>query len=144
MMIVSACLAGFNTRYDSTNCMDNRVAALVSAGKAIPLCPEQLGGLSTPRIPVELCRQHKNGSDEPDIHAVGADGKDYTDMLLKGAEETLRIACVFGVKRAVLKDGSPSCGVTYIWCSGGKMQGKGITAELLEKNDIEVITVDSL
>lgn len=143
MILVSACLAGLNTRYDGTHCLDNKIAALVSSGMAIPVCPEQLGGLTTPREPVELCRQYKNDNNET-VYAIGKNGKDYTAELIKGAEETLKLAIVSGAKKAVFKDGSPSCGVTYIWCSGKRIPGKGITTELLGKNDIEVITVVSV
>ena len=144
MIIVSACLAGLNARHDGTNCMANKIAALVSSGKAIPVCPERLGGMTTPREPVELCRQYNNDICVEVTYAIGANGKDYTAELIKGAEETLKIAIESGAKKAVFKDGSPSCGVTYIWCFGKKVRGKGITAKLLERNNIEVITVDSL
>ncbi|MEC4675770.1 MAG: DUF523 domain-containing protein [Nitrospirota bacterium] len=144
MIIVSACLAGLNTRYDGADCLDSRVAALVSSGEAIAVCPEQLGGLATPRSPVELRRNYNQGTKTGDIYVIGSDGKDYTSALIKGALETLKLAAKLNIRKAIFKDGSPSCGVNYIWCSGHKISGRGITTELLQKNNIEIITIDSI
>lgn len=144
MFLVSACLAGFNTRYDGTNSKDRRIVKLVLSGKAIPVCPEQLGGLPTPRSPVQFINNDVALASGQKNRAVGRDGIDYTMALLKGAEETLRIARIFHIKAAIFKDGSPSCGVTYVWISGKKSHGKGITSALLEQNGIEVKTIDSI
>lgn len=144
MIMVSACLAGLNTRYDGADCLDSRVAALVSSGEAIAVCPEQLGGLATPRNPVELRRTYSQITKAPDVYAIGSDGKDYTSALVKGAGETLKLAVKLKIRKAIFKDGSPSCGVKYIWCSGHKISGRGITTELLQKNNIEIITIDSI
>jgi len=132
MILISACLAGFNTRYDGTNCGEDRFIKLVADGKAIPVCPEELGGLKTPREPVELLK----GST-----AIGRDsGKDYSSNFMKGADEVLEMAKLHHIKRVILKDGSPSCGSTYIKIDGGKCAGRGITAELLIKEGIIVET----
>ncbi|MDI6889367.1 MAG: DUF523 domain-containing protein [Thermodesulfovibrionales bacterium] len=144
MFLVSACLAGFNTRYNGTNSEDRRIVELVSSGKAIPVCPEQLGGLPTPRPPVQFTKGNGRIVLDQKSEVVDRDGIDYTESLVKGAEEVLRIAGMFRIKRAIFKDGSPSCGVTYVWVSGEKRAGKGVTTGLLEKNGIEVKTIDSL
>ncbi|MEW6001112.1 MAG: DUF523 domain-containing protein [Nitrospirota bacterium] len=135
MFLVSACLAGFNTRYNGSNSKDDRVVELVSKGRAVPVCPEQIGGLPTPRPKIQFTEDGKT---------EGEDGIDYTKNLIRGAEEALRIARMLGIRRAILKEGSPSCGVTYVWVSGQKIAGKGVTSRLLEKNGIEVETIDSL
>lgn len=144
MFLVSACLAGFNTRYDGKNSEDKRIVDLVSSGKAIPVCPEQLGGLPTPRPPLQFLKGDGKAVLEQGDVVVYENGTDYTDRLIRGAEEVLRIADMFKIKKAIFKDGSPSCGVTYVWVSGGKQAGKGITTWLLEKNGIEVKTIDSI
>lgn len=144
MFIVSACLAGFCTRFDGTSRLDERAKALVSAGRAIALCPEQLGGLATPRVPVEI--DSGNGMDviERRANALTKDGRDISSSLIKGAEETLKIARLYNVKTAVLKDGSPSCGVTYVYNNGQKIGGMGVAAAMLDANGIKVATVDSI
>lgn len=144
LYLVSACLAGFNTRYDGTNCIDERVKGLVTGGRAVPVCPEQLAGLGIPRSPVEF--RDGDGRDLLDkkTRARGRDGKDYTRALIKGAEETLRIAALYGIKEAVLKDGSPSCGVTYVYSRGSRVDGMGVTAAMLARQNIKVKTVDSI
>lgn len=144
MYIVSACLAGMRTRYDGKDNMDERVKALVKEGKAIPVCPEQLAGLTTPRSPVEFRGGAGGSLLDGEALVVGEDGMDYSSALVKGAGEVMRIANLYGVREAVLKDGSPSCGVTYIYSEGKKVEGRGVAAELLARNGISVMTVDGL
>lgn len=132
MILISACLAGINTRYDGTDCGKKRFRDLVAAGKAIPVCPEQLGGLPTPREAVEL-----SGGDRP--KAVGRRSeKDYTYNFIRGANEVLKIARILKVEKAILKDGSPSCGSSYIKRKGRKIKGMGVTAAALTAAGIEV------
>ncbi len=75
MIIVSACLAGLNCRYDGKNNLNHKVVKLIKRGKAIPICPEQLGGLSTPRIPAEII----------DNKVIDKNGNDVTEQFQKGA-----------------------------------------------------------
>jgi len=138
MIIVSACLAGFNTRYDGTNCGRPEIISLVAAGKAIPLCPEQLGGLPTPRPPIRFIEGDGDALLKNKAKAMGSDGVDYSKNLLAGAEEVLRIAEMFNVSRAILKDGSPSCGVFKVWINNEKVEGCGVTTAVLKKNNIIV------
>lgn len=139
MYIVSACLAGFNTRHDGTNCLEEGVRKLVLEGKAIPVCPEQLGGLPTPREPVEFRGGAGRDALEGKTKITSLSGEaDFTQALIKGAEETLRIARLYGAKEAILKDGSPSCGTGYVHSEGKRLPGRGVTAELLHKEGIPV------
>lgn len=144
MYLVSACLAGFRTRYDGEDAFDERVKALLASGKAVAVCPEQLAGLPTPRPPVEFA----TGDGESLLDGAGrildAVGADISDTFVRGAMEALRIALLYGITRAILKDGSPSCGVTYVYSGGSRRAGRGVCAELLERNNIGVMTVDSL
>ena len=102
MVIVSACLCGINCRYDGGNNLDERVLKLLKEGKALPVCPEQLGGLETPREPREI--SSGNGLDVINGKAtiIGFGNNEITSKFLKGAYETLKIAEVIGATCAVL------------------------------------------
>ena len=97
-ILVSACLAGFPCRYDGKAKTDATVVELVRQGHAIPLCPEQLGGLPMPRPACEVRADS----------IVSADGADFTAAFVRGAETTLALAQQFGCQHAILKAGSPS------------------------------------
>lgn len=147
MIIVSACLCGINTKYDGGNNLNEKIRDLIKSGKAIPVCPEQLGGQSTPRPPHEI---HKGtGADVLDgrCRILGPEGDDATDEFLKGAYETLKIAKECNSKVAILKARSPSCGHGKIYdgtFTGNKIDGNGVTAELLERNGIKVYTEENI
>ncbi len=131
IIIVSACLLGLNTKYNGGNNENRDVIALSKRYILIPLCPEQLGGLPTPRPPSEI----KGNS------VFGINGSDLTTNFLRGAEEALKFAKLYNVKKAILKDGSPSCGSNYIYdgtFTGKKIEGSGITAMLFKRNNIRV------
>ncbi|MBU3161205.1 DUF523 domain-containing protein [Clostridium frigoris] len=147
MIIVSACLCGINCRYDGGNNLDERVLKLLEEGKAMPVCPEQLGGLETPREPCEIL--NGNGLDVIDGKAtiIGPVNNDKTAKFLRGAYETLKIAEVIGATCAVLKARSPSCGVSKIYdgtFSSTLRSGNGVTAELLISKGIKVFTEENL
>jgi uncharacterized protein YbbK (DUF523 family) len=136
--LVSSCLAGINCRYDGKNNLNKKVLDLVKAGKAIPVCPEVLGGLATPRDPSEIIVDQ-----EENRKVVTEKGKDLTAEFELGAEKTLQIAKVVGAKKVILQQRSPSCGAGKIYdgtFSGNIIKGNGLTAELLIKNEIEVLT----
>ena len=146
MYIISACLCGVNCKYNGLNNYNEKCNELFISGKAILVCPEQLGGLSTPRVPSELQDNtlniiKKNGK------ILNKDGEDVTENFLKGAREVTTIAKKLNIKKAILKEGSPSCGVNYIYdgtFTGNKIKGNGITTELLKALDIEVISEEAL
>jgi uncharacterized protein YbbK (DUF523 family) len=144
VILVSACLCGVNCKYNGGNNLDKRVHELFKEGNAIPVCPEQLGGQSTPRAAHEIVGG--TGGDVLDGYCkvLGPEGgDDTTEEFLKGAYETLRIAQECGVKIAILKARSPSCGHGFIYdgtFTGNKIIGNGVTAELLLRNNIEVYT----
>ena len=133
MILVSACLAGFPCRYDGETKSNDEVCALVCQGLALPVCPEVLGGLPTPRLPSERT---------PDgVKVLQCDGTDVTAAFRRGADETLSLCRQYGVTRALLKSRSPSCGLGSIYdgtFSGKLRPGNGLTAELLESNGIRV------
>jgi len=134
MIVVSACLAGFNCRYDGGNKEDEKIVQLVREGRAIPVCPEQLGGLTTPRTSVE---------GPIDGSVLSEAGEDFTDVFRKGAEETLMICQKYHCKKAILKAYSPSCGYSEIYDGSFRdvlIPGAGVTAKLLMEHGIEVIS----
>lgn len=146
-VLVSACLCGVNCKYDGKNNFNKKVAELLKKGIAIPVCPEQLGGQSTPRAPHEL--QDTTGAEVLDGKGkiLGPEGDDATGEFIKGAEETLTIAQLTGAVCAILKARSPSCGKGIIYdgsFSGSKREGNGVTTELLLKNGIEVYTEETI
>lgn len=135
-ILISACLLGVSCRYDgrSVPLADTVISELKHRYHLIPVCPEIMGGLPTPRAPAEILRGQER--------VVRKDGVDVTEAYRRGAEETLRLALLFDCKLAVLKERSPSCGKDRIHdgsFSGAMTDGDGITAALLRQNGIEVI-----
>ena len=137
-VIVSACLLGsFECNYKAESKVNPGVVKLLKMGKAYPMCPEQLGGLTTPRDPAEI-RDGRVYTDK---------GMDVTDNFKRGAEQTLSFAKSLNAKYAILKAKSPSCGSgkTYDGTfSGTLVDGDGITAKLLKENGITVYTEEDL
>jgi uncharacterized protein YbbK (DUF523 family) len=141
MILISACLVGLNTRYDGANCGEERFKKLFSERKAFPICPEHMGGLLSPREPVELIGGDGDAVLRGEAKAIGKEsGKDYTDDFISGAEETLNLIRTHKIESVILKDGSPSCGSTYIKRGGERVKGMGITAALLIRAGITVET----
>ena len=143
MYLISACLCGVNCKYNGKNNLNNRCLELLREEKAILVCPEQLGGLSTPREPAELIGNTREVLEGIDGKIISISWKDVTEEFLKGAKETLKIAKAIGAKKAILKEGSPSCGCNFIYdgsFSGNKIRGKGLTAYMLEREGIKVIS----
>lgn len=146
MILVSACLVGCRCRYDQGAKPYDPVIALVREGKALPVCPEQMGGLPTPRLPAEIV-----GGDGDDVldgraRVVNAAGEDVTDQFLAGAREALRMAEAAGAKAAVLKERSPSCGSAAIYdgtFQGAVRPGQGVTAALLRRHGIAVFSEET-
>ncbi len=141
--MVSSCLAGLEVRYNGTHSLNDKIQQLVSEGKAKMVCPELLGGLSTPREPAEI--SGGNGEDVLDGRArvLTQAGGDVTEPFIQGAYETLREAREAGATMVVLKQNSPSCGSSHIYngeFSGTKISGQGVTAALLQRNGIQVIS----
>ncbi|MBE6066709.1 MAG: DUF523 domain-containing protein [Clostridium lundense] len=142
MYLVSSCLAGVNCRYDGDNSENKTILKLVKEGKAIAVCPEQLAGLPTPRVPCEIVVD-ENGNKK----IVNKDGKDLTKEFMTGAEKALAVAKAIGIKIAILKSKSPSCGCGFIYdgtFSGKLIKGNGFTTEVLIKNGFEVYTENDL
>ena len=135
-IIVSACLLGVSCRYDGNSKPNEKIINLKEKYNLIPICPEIMGGLPTPRMPAEI----KDGRVKTE------NGIDVTEEYKKGADEALKLASLFGCKKAILKENSPSCGCGKIY--NGEFtrtlkDGNGITAELFIKNGIDVFGENS-
>jgi len=131
-IIISACFLGVGCRYDGKSCQLDRLEELMEKYNLIPLCPEILGGLGTPRSPAERVGDK----------VVNQLGQDVTDYFKRGAEEALKLARLYNCRYAILKEKSPSCGYGKIYdgtFSGVLADGAGVTAELFIRNGITVI-----
>jgi len=138
-ILVSACLLGCATRYDGQSKPCQKVLDLAKDNILIPVCPEQMGGLPTPRIPSE----RQPGKDI----ILMKDGTDVTTNYKRGVDITLSIAKLNNVDYCILKSGSPSCGNGLIYdgsFSGNKIPGDGITTETLKKEGFKVISEEDL
>ncbi|MBE6071413.1 MAG: DUF523 domain-containing protein [Clostridium butyricum] len=147
MYIVSACLCGVDCKYSGKNNLNEKCLKLFKEGRAILVCPEQLGGLPTPRNPVELQGTASEIIENGNGKAISNSGEDCTEKFIKGAYETLKIARTIGIDRAILKEGSPSCGCNLVYdgtFTNNKIEGKGITAYLLEKEGMTVFSDEDI
>ena len=136
MLAVSACLAGVACRYNGEPYPVETLVKLVEAGDALPICPERLGGLASPRNPVEWL----NG------RAVDEDGTDWTGPFQQGAAIGAQIVAAAGCSGAVLKARSPSCGCGCIYdgtFSHRRIEGDGAFCRLLKEAGVEVITEEA-
>ena len=136
-ILISACLLGVNCKYDGTNNDNEKVNEYIKDKELIIICPEIMGGLTTPREPSEILNEK----------VISKSGKDVTQNFKRGANETLMLAKKFNVKKALLKSKSPSCGCGLIYdgtFNGKLIKGDGITTELLKKHGREVLTEKDL
>ncbi len=128
-ILISACLLGLDCRYDGKNCFNDKVLELRKYANLIPVCPEQMGGLSTPRDPSEIVGNR----------LISNKGTDVTAYYDKGADMALKLAQINDCKYALLKQKSPSCGCGLIYdgtFSGRTIKGNGNTTKLLSENGI--------
>lgn len=135
MIIVSACFCNINCKYSGLNNYNEYINELVSSGRAVPVCPEVLGGLSIPRTPAEIIENNNERK------VITKDGEDVTENFINGAEKILIIAKAIEAKVAILKSKSPSCGCGKIYdgtFSNKLILGDGFTAKLLKENNIKV------
>ena len=130
-LLISACLLGCRCRYDGASKVQPLAEALAQRHELVPVCPEQLGGLATPRPPAE-----RQGD-----RVVTETGTDVTAQYRRGAEEALALCRMLGCEAAVLKERSPSCGCGQIYdgtFTGTLMDGDGVTAQLLAQQGIPI------
>ncbi len=138
--LISACLLGIRCRYDATHsALDADILrALMGRHILIPVCPEQLGGLPTPRIPARF-----DGGDGVELWAgrsriLNVRGEDLTSRFMEGAQEVLKLVLLLGIDRAVFKDRSPSCGVKNVYIQDELRAGMGVTTALLVQEGLNI------
>lgn len=137
-ILISACLIGDKCRYDGHTNYTPKFVQLLDKYELIPFCPEVEGGLKTPRNPSEIQKDGK---------VVMNNGKDVTRNYKTGADKALDICLGLGIKVAILKDRSPSCGSKKIHdgtFSGNVIDGEGITTQLLRRKGIKVISEEEI
>jgi uncharacterized protein YbbK (DUF523 family) len=148
MKLISACLLGIRCTWSGDDKYKNdRAIGLSRVETLIPVCPEQLGGLSTPRAPQEI--QGGTGEDvlNGKCKVMNKDGKDVTRAFIMGAEETLKIAKQLNIEEFLGESKSPSCGCGRIYdgtFSGRLINGDGVTIALLRRNGIRIIPEEDL
>lgn len=141
MKLISACLCGINCKYNGDNNNHPYYLDLLQQGELLPICPEQLGGLPTPRASCEII----GGSGEDVLQGiakvVNKDGEDLSAPFIKGAREILQLAKQAGISEAIMQSRSPSCGCGRIYdgtFAGKLIAGDGVTSALLKMNGIKV------
>ena len=137
IILCSACLLGVECRYDGTSRINNKVLELARKEILIPVCPEQLGGLPTPREAAEIKGKR----------VITKTGKDVTLNFKRGAEQVLKLARLLNIRKAILKQYSPSCGCGKIYdgtFTGKIIAGDGVAASLLKRYGIKVISEEEL
>jgi uncharacterized protein YbbK (DUF523 family) len=143
-VLVSACLIGRECRYDGRANTDRALERqLEDQGlEAVPFCPEEHGGLGTPRPPAWIEREGAAAVLDGRDRVVTDAGRDVTREFVAGAEGALALCRLHGLKRAFLKERSPSCGTCNTHAAGKLVSGPGVTSALLARNGIAVTSVE--
>ena len=143
---VSACLLGYNCKYNGGNNRDEKVLEYIKDYDYIVVCPETAGKLPIPRVPSEIeigCCGQDIWDENKKSKVYSKTGEDLTQNFIDGSLITLEAIKKNGIKKALLKESSPSCGVNTIYTGefcGEKKRGQGVTAALLLENGIELIS----
>ncbi len=137
-VLVSACLLGRRCRFDGRDKLTPQLGVVLEGRRVVPVCPEELGGLGTPRPACQL--QGGDGAAVLDGGAsvIDVDGKDRRAEFVKGAEAALAEAIAGSATDAILKDHSPSCGVRNVYRDGALLPGEGVLTALLRRHGITV------
>lgn len=141
MVIVSACLLGVACRYDGKSKPEPDLIARLASEGIVPVCPEQWGGLGTPRPPAEIVGGDGEAALDGLAKVINREGTDVTANYLRGAEQVLGLARRLGIRTAYLKSKSPACGFGRIRRGGDLVEGSGVCAALLSRHGIRVIVV---
>lgn len=142
-ILVSACLAGVNCTFRGTNNLNRNIKKLVDNGRAIAICPEIFGRLGIPRENIEISGGDGNRLIEGKARAITSSGKDVTQNLINGANSALKLVDKLGIREAVLKSHSPTCGSGTIYdgtFTKTLVAGDGVLSALLKKNGIKVVS----
>ena len=143
MILVSSCLCGEKCKYNGNDNLNPEVVAYLKQKEVLQVCPEVLGGLSTPRTPAEIVGGSAIDVIEGNARVMTKEGDDVTKAFIEGALKVVEIAKQFNVQEAILKSKSPSCGKGEIYDGSfnhNLIVGNGITAEMLLREGIKVTT----
>ncbi|MBN1142382.1 MAG: DUF523 domain-containing protein [Deltaproteobacteria bacterium] len=145
-ILVSACLLGFRCRYDGTAKINLQALAFLRdhGFTPVPVCPEQLGGLSTPRSPCRFDCGDGTGVLNGNGRLFDDQGQDRTGAFLRGAHAALAITRDHGCRLALMKERSPSCGPHWVHDRQGIQTGSGVAATLLKREGIPVFSEEEL
>ncbi len=143
-VLVSACLVGRACRFDGGDCLRGTLVEQLAADglQLVPFCPEESGGLGTPRPAASIQAGGAEGVLDGEAEVRTLDGDDVTAAFRSGANQALQTCGEESIHQAYLKEGSPSCGVRRTHVDGEKAAGPGVTSALLARNGIEVIGVE--
>jgi len=144
IVLISGCLFGLNCRYDGGN---NRLYNLNELSKKyilVPVCPEQMGGLSTPRSPSFFIEGDGKDTIKGRNNLINKDNKNVSSHFREGAYEVLNVCKKLRIKKAILKERSPSCGTNNVFLGEKLTKGRGVTSFLLLTNDITVLSKKTL
>jgi len=141
-ILISSCLLGIECRYDGGHSRAEEIIEVAQEIQFIPICPEQLGGLSTPRAPSSIVKGDGKGVLSGHSRVINSLGKDVTRAFIKGAQESLKLARLTGATKAILKNKSPSCGLNTPYCETETGYGLGVAAALLLSAGIEIIEIN--
>jgi uncharacterized protein YbbK (DUF523 family) len=142
MILISACLLGVPCRYDGAARPLATLPAELGGVALLPVCPEELGGLATPRPPVELVGGDGRSVLDGSARVLRASGEDVTEAFRRGAEAAVKLALRGGACAACLKSKSPSCGVSRTHIAGEVRPGMGVAAAALERAGLRLIEAD--
>ncbi len=138
-ILVSACLLGIRCRYDAEHSLCQELVDFLPRVCIVPVCPEQMGGLPTPRPAVNIIGGHGPDVLSGKAKCVNQLNEDVTEAFVKGAQEALKLAQLTGARIFIGKDKSPSCGMRTPYCDVPEGTGTGVTVALLEKEGLEVL-----
>ncbi len=139
MILISACLLGVPCRYDAAARPPAELPEELRGQALLPVCPEELGGLATPRPPAELAGGDGRAVLAGSARVLRAGGEDVTEAFLRGAEAVVELARRGGAGAACLKSKSPSCGVTRTHIGGEVRPGMGVAAAALERAGVRLV-----
>ena len=142
--LCSACLVGFSCRYDGADKASRKVVAVLSGKEIVPVCPEVAGGLPVPRPPADFVGGDGRAALDGRARLLTREGNDVSPAFLEGARLALEAARRYGATVAVLKEGSPSCGVRRVVVDGASTPGQGIMAATLARAGVILVSDEDL
>lgn len=144
VVLCSACLLGFDCRYDGQDKRKRHVVAALAGKEIVPICPEVAGGLGVPRAPADLAGGAGGAVLDGAARVVSHPGRDVTAAFVLGTELALDAARRYGAGVAVLKEGSPSCGTRRVVVDGVSVAGRGVAAAALERAGLILLSDEEL